>query len=84
MYAGSTILSDEKFCDMTYTTYFQTVMWHTVAKVKINNFLHQQFFSIKLRIYSYPSILTCVLGALKNRLIKMVLVSSHNICLYKK
>ena len=35
----------------------------------------------KLRIFSYPSILTFVLGAEKNRLIETVLLSTHNICL---
>ena len=31
-------------------------------------------------IFSYPSVLTYVLGALKNHLIEMVLLSTHNIC----
>ena len=35
--------------------------------------------SIKLSIFSYPSVLTYVLGAQKNRLIEMVLLSTHNI-----
>ena len=33
----------------------------------------------KLRIFSYPSDLTFVLGDQKNRLIEMVLLSTHNI-----
>ena len=33
-----------------------------------------------MRIYSYPSVLTYVLGAQKNRLIETVLLSTHNIC----
>ena len=37
--------------------------------------------SVKLYFFSYPSILTCVLGAQKNRLIETVLLSPHNICL---
>ena len=40
--------------------------------VKINKIL-----SLKLRIFSC---LTYVLGALKNRLIETVLLSTHNIC----
>ena len=36
--------------------------------------------SVKLLLFSYPSILTCVLGAQKNRLIETVLLSTHNIC----
>ena len=35
--------------------------------------------SIKLWIFSYPSVLTYVLGAQKNRLIETVLLSTHNI-----
>ena len=36
--------------------------------------------SIKLLLFSYLSIKTCVLGAQKNRLIETVLLSTHNIC----
>ena len=36
--------------------------------------------SIKLRLFSYPYILTFVLGAQKNCLIETVLLSTHNIC----
>ena len=36
--------------------------------------------SAKLRIFSYPSILTYVLGAKKNRLTETVLISTNNIC----
>ena len=35
---------------------------------------------VKLYIFSYPSIYTCVLGAHMNRLIKTVLLSTNNIC----
>ena len=38
------------------------------------------FFNIKLLLFSYPSILTFVLDAKKNRLIETVLLSTHNIC----
>ena len=38
------------------------------------------FFSGKLQIFSYPSVLTNVLGAQKPRLIETVLFSTHNIC----
>ena len=31
-------------------------------------------------MFSYPSILTYVLGAQKNRLIQTVLLSTHNMC----
>ena len=37
-------------------------------------------FSVKLLIISFPSIVTYVLGAQKNRLIETVLLSTHNIC----
>ena len=36
--------------------------------------------SVKLKIFSYLSVLTYVLGAQKNRLIETVLLSTHNIC----
>ena len=36
--------------------------------------------SVKLKLFSYQSIKTCVLGAQKNRLIETVLLSTHNIC----
>ena len=36
---------------------------------------------ICIRIFSYPSIKTCVLGAQKNRLIETVLLSNHKTCL---
>ena len=36
-------------------------------------------FNVKLRLFSYPSVKTYVLGAQKNRLIEMVLLSTHNI-----
>ena len=35
--------------------------------------------SVKLVVSSYPSVLTYVLGAQKNRLIETVLFSAHNI-----
>ena len=37
-------------------------------------------FDVKLWLFSYPSDLTCVLGAKKNHLIETVLLSTHNIC----
>ena len=39
----------------------------------------KHIFSVKLRLFSYPSVYTCVFGAQKNRLIKTVLLSTHNI-----
>ena len=33
-----------------------------------------------MQLFSYPAIKTYVLGAQKNRLIEMVLLSTHNIC----
>ena len=41
---------------------------------------HVRFLSAKFVIFSYPSVLTYVWGAQKNRLIEMVLLSTHNIC----
>ena len=43
-----------------------------------------KFLRVKLLIFSYPSCLTYVLGAQKNRLIERVFLSTHNICLFEK
>ena len=40
----------------------------------------KQNFSVKLRLFSYPSFKTCVLGVQKSRLTETVLLSTHNIC----
>ena len=45
-----------------------------VAQVKI------KFLSVKLLTFSYPSVITYVLGAQKTRLIETVLLSTHNKC----
>ena len=37
-------------------------------------------FNVKLSIFLYPSVITYVFGAQKNRLIETVLLSTHNIC----
>ena len=37
------------------------------------------FFSVQWSLFSYPSFLTYVLGAQKNRLTETVLLSTHNI-----
>ena len=39
-----------------------------------------KFLSVKSWIFSYPSVLTYILGAQKNCLIETVLLSTHNIC----
>ena len=36
--------------------------------------------SVRLQIFSHPSILIFVLGAQKNRLIETIFLSTHNIC----
>ena len=36
--------------------------------------------SVKMYIFSYPSVLTYVFGAQKDRLIETVLLSTHKIC----
>ena len=40
----------------------------------------QKNVSVKVRLFSYPSVLSCDLGAQKNRLNETVLLSTHNIC----
>ena len=58
-----------------------------VINIMRNQFLlHAQvwiskFFSVKLYLFSYPSVLAYVLGAQKNSLIETVLLITHNICL---
>ena len=49
-----------------------TMRVHRVSSAKI--------ICVKLRLFSYRSVETCVLGAQKNRLIETVLLSTHNIC----
>ena len=39
----------------------------------------KNFLSEKLYLFSYPSLLMCVLVVHKNRFIEMVLLSTHNI-----
>ena len=46
----------------------------------INSTWRKKYLIVKLWIFSYPSVLTFVLGAQKNRLIEMVLLSTQNIC----
>ena len=45
-----------------------------------HRFRQTKNFSVKLRIFSYPSVLTVVLGAQNNHLIEAVLLNTHNIC----
>ena len=40
--------------------------------------------SVKSSIFSYPAVLKDVLGAQKNHLNEMVLLSTHNICFGEK
>ena len=53
-----------------------------VRSKAVNNkphwFRYTEFFSVKMLMFSLPSVLTYVLGAQKNRLIETVLLSTHN------
>ena len=51
-----------------------------VPKINVIGLDKHNFFSVQLLIFSYPSILSYVLGAQKNCLIETVLLSTHNIC----
>ena len=53
----------------------QLEICHTCIIVQKSN-----IFSVKLQIFSYPSVLSFVLGVQKNRLNETVLLSTHNIC----
>ena len=60
---------------------FQTQMRpHMINKGSNTGLIKTHFLSVKLLIFPYPSVLTYVLGAQKNRLIETVLWSTHNIC----
>ena len=52
------------------------MMTHRASKAKI--------ICVKFRLFSYPTVLTCVLGAEKNRLIEAGLLSTPNIYPTKK
>ena len=54
-------------------------MIHQILICK-HRFRYTKKFSLKLLIFSYPSVLAYVLGAQKNRLIETVLLSTNNIC----
>ena len=54
--------------------------FRTVKQFKNTTGLDKQNFSVKMKAFSYPSVLIYVLGAQKNLLIEAVLLSTHNIC----
>ena len=56
--------------------------WFCVVIISTN--LDKPFLSVKLLILSYPSVITYVLGAQKNRLIGTVLLSTHNMFWLRK
>ena len=68
------------FCSLSVTSVHpSTSLLGTIVKNIYGNTIHKNF-SVKLWIFYYPSILTYVLGAQKNRVIETVLLSNHNIC----
>ena len=64
-------------------------IWYTLftkglGKYQINGSgigLAEEYLSVKLLIFSFPSVSTYVLSAQKNCLIETVLLSTHNLCL---
>ena len=46
----------------------------------ISQGIKTNLMSVRLSIFSYPSVSTYVLGAQKNHLYEIVLLSTHNIC----
>ena len=60
-------------CDTGEVTYV-LLCWDIMCLLPRSN------VSMKLSIFSKPSVLTFVLGAQENRLIETVLLSTHNIC----
>ena len=47
----------------------------------IYRFRKTKCLSVKMLVFSYPSLIAYVLGAQKNRLNETVLLSTHNICI---
>ena len=58
---------------------FALVVAQEAGEVGSHRFRQTKILSVKLSIFSYPSVLTYVLGAQKNHLIETVLLSTHNI-----
>ena len=52
----------------------------TFLSISLALVLMKKIFGYKLSIFSYPSVLTYVLGAQKNHLFETVLLSTHHIC----
>ena len=72
-------------CFSFFSTFFSVSNFQSVFC--LNLFTYQRFLvkknkilSIKNLVFSYPLVLTYVLGAQKNRLIETVLLSTNNIC----
>ena len=65
--------------DMSLFYYRQLADSLQVSAWHYHRFRNRKCFGVKLLKNSYPSFLTYVLGAQKNRLIKTVLLSTHNI-----
>ena len=62
------------------TTEFLVFSWNIGTKVSGPRSRRAKILSVTWRLFSYPSVKTCVLGAQKNRLIETVLSRTHNIC----
>ena len=52
----------------------------TLERSSMSSIRKTKFLSIKLSIFSDPSVQTYFVGAQKNRLNETVLLSTHNIC----
>ena len=57
----------------------ESLLVNLVSMVR-HRFRLAKIMSVKLYIFSYPSVLAYVLDAQKKRLIETVLLSTHNIC----
>ena len=72
------LIGNESFQQIKY--HFITIAKHMTVRLSSIGPVKQKILSIKLLLFSYPSVLTYVLGAQKNRLTETVLLSTHNIC----
>ena len=66
------------FCHLTIRLEEIKAFRNTISAKQFGSWT--QFLSVKMYIFSCPSVSIYVLGAQKNRLVETVLLSTHNVC----
>ena len=61
-------------------SHFNLCYLRLIFSYNYRNHNESKILSVKLKLLSYPIVLTYVLGAQKNRLIEMVLLGTPNTC----